>query len=191
MSIENFLLQLEAVLILLKSNLHLSLIILSIFWIGFFLNFISSYRLSILGIYPRHLFGLSGIVFSPFLHGNFTHIFFNSIPLLVLVDFMLIGGFQHFIYISGVIILLSGFGIWLFGRRGLHIGASALIMGYFSYLLVNAYRHPSVASILLALVCLYYFGSLFLALFPQQERVSWEGHVMGFIAGLIAVFWFH
>lgn len=190
MSIENILLQLEAILILLKSNVHLTLIILSIFWVGFALNFLTGYRLSILGIYPRHVFGLPGIVFSPFLHGSFTHIFFNSIPLFVLTDFLLIGGLHNFIYISSVIILLSGFGIWLFGRRGLHIGASALIMGYFSYLLVNAYRHPSVATILLALVILYYFGSLFLALFPQQERVSWEGHVMGFIAGLIAVLWF-
>lgn len=182
----NLINDLQTIIIVLQDNVKTSLWILSIFWIIFFIKALLGHRLNILGIYPRHLWGLPGIFFAPFLHANFTHLLFNSIPLFVFTDFLLIFGIHKFLCISLVIILSSGFAIWLLGRKALHIGASALIMGYFSYLLVTAYKQPSLLTILLAIIAIYYFGGLFLDLFPREERVSWEGHVFGFLAGLAA-----
>ena len=95
-----------------------------------------------------------------------------------------------FYYISGTITVLSGFLIWLFGRRGIHIGASSLIMGYFGYLLAKAYFNVTATTIVLAGFCLFYFGGLFLSLFPgAKKNVSWEGHVFGFVSGIFVSYY--
>ncbi len=150
------------------------------------LNWIVGFRLNILGIYPRKLFGLPGIFFSPFLHGHFNHLFFNCIPLAILTSFVLLQGMTTYLCVSFIIITLGGLGTWLIGRKGLHIGASGLIMGYWSYLLIDAYYHPTILSVALAAVCLYYFGGMIFNLFPSEVSSSWEAHVSGFLAGLAA-----
>lgn len=162
--------------------------ILALLWIIQVVNFSIGYRLNCLGIRPRRFLGLIGIPCSPFLHGSFSHLFFNSIPLFALSCFLLINGLHHFLVVTAIITGLSGSAMWLFARSGRHVGASSVIMGYFSYLLVNAYLHPSVNAWVLAAMCAYYFGSLFLSIFPDEERVSWEGHVFGFLAGLGALY---
>jgi membrane associated rhomboid family serine protease len=175
---------------LLQTNIHLTLIILGCLWLIHLLNFCIGYRLNALGIYPRKIRGLKGIVFAPLLHGSFNHLFFNSIPLFVLVDFTLLSGIHHFISITCIIMLFSGLGTWLFARRGMHVGASSVVMGYWGYLLIDAYRHPSLITIMLAILCIYYFGGLLFSIFPQEERVSWEGHLFGFLAGISTVYLF-
>lgn len=176
---------LQQALDLIKNTIPLALLILAGFWAIFLINLILGNRLNVLGIYPRHLSGLIGIFFAPFLHANFNHLFFNSIPLFVLTVFMLLYGLKYFIILSIVIIFISGFAIWLFARRAIHIGASALIMGYWGYLIMDAYNHPSIFSIPVVIVCLYYFGGLIFSLFPSSEKVSWEGHVFGLVAGIL------
>jgi membrane associated rhomboid family serine protease len=152
------------------------------------INFILAYHLNALGIYPRKVHGLIGIVFAPFLHANFNHLFFNTIPLFVLSCLVLLSGWTQFIWITSIIVILSGIMTWFLGRKGLHIGASGLVMGYWSYLLINAYHQGTALSIALAVICAYYFGSLVLSLFPQSEKTSWEGHIFGFMAGLAAAY---
>lgn len=171
-------------------NLPFLCILLASLWGIQLLNSSLSYRLNCLGIYPRTWHGLIGIVFSPFLHGSWQHLFFNSIPLLVLSALILIeGGLWFFLEVSLIILVISGIALWLLGRRGFHVGASTVIMGYFSFLLANAYHHRSAVTILLAVLCLYYFGGLFCNLLPSEEKVSWEGHVLGFVSGLVASYW--
>lgn len=150
------------------------------------LNWITGSKLAILGIYPRHLFGLPGIVFSPFIHQNFNHLFFNSIPLFVLGLAILARGLDVFIEVTVIIALLGGLGVWLFARRALHIGASGIVSGYFGYILMTAYLNPSFTTLLLAIVVLYYFGGIFLGIFPQEDKISWESHLFGFLAGMAA-----
>lgn len=36
------------------------------------------------GIHPRSIQGLWGIIFAPFLHGNFAHLLANTVPLVTL-----------------------------------------------------------------------------------------------------------
>jgi membrane associated rhomboid family serine protease len=144
--------------------------------------------LFIFGIFPRRLIGVPGILLAPIWHGDFNHLLFNSIPAFVLICFMLLLGLPTFLLVTGMIVIGSGFLIWLFGRPGLHIGMSAVITGYFGFLLINAYEHPSLLSVLPAVVMVYYFGSIFLSIFPQEERVSWEGHLYGMIIGVLTNF---
>ena len=154
------------------------------------LNWVLKYRLLIFGIYPRRLRGLPGIMFAPFLHADFNHFFFNAIPLFVLADFMLLYGFNFFIKASLAIILLSGSLLWLFGRNAIHIGASALITGYWAYLVINTYHQGGLLAITLGIVCVYYFSGIFFGIFPMRRGVSWEGHLFGLIAGILTNYGF-
>lgn len=153
------------------------------------INWALGYRFNVLGIWPRKPFGWIGIPFSPFLHGNFTHLIFNAFPLFIFSNLILLQGEKIFFTVSVYIILIAGFFIWLFGRKGIHVGASALIMGYLGFILIGIYHKPSYLSVIVGVVCLYYFAGMFSNLLPQSDKkISWEGHVFGFAAGIIAAF---
>ncbi|KTC84087.1 rhomboid family intramembrane serine protease [Legionella brunensis] len=166
-----------------RANTNILIIILCIPWLVYFLNLFFNNRLLYLGIIPRRLYGLSGILFSPLLHANFNHLFFNSIPLLVLSNFILINGLTYFLYVTVFITILSGFLIWCFAKPGIHIGASALITGYWGLLVSDILQQGTVTAIILGIISLYYFAGIFLGIFPGKKGVSWEGHLFGLIAG--------
>jgi len=171
-----------------KSDMYLVpwSIFLGSLWAVNILNWICRSPLNYLSIYPRHLLGLPGIIFSPFIHQDFTHLFFNSIPLFALGLVILAKvGFLGFCWISGIIALVGGLGVWLFARVGLHLGASGVISGYFGYVLMTAYTAPSVISVLCAVLAIYYFGGIFLGIFPSEEHISWESHLFGFLGGVL------
>lgn len=148
-----------------------------------FLNFKSHYRLSIFGIIPRHLFGLIGIPLAPFLHANFNHLFFNFFPFYVLSLMLIPNGFAFYWQLLWLLIVISGIGIWLFGRKGIHIGASALVTALWGFLVMDMFYNPTILSVLNGVICIYYFFGIFLGIFPNEDKVSWEGHLIGLISG--------
>jgi membrane associated rhomboid family serine protease len=184
--VNNIIDQISTSVTLLQKNLPFILLLIGLLYVIHFVNFIFHYQLNRLGVYPRKLFGLPGIIFYPVLHSSFNHLFFNSIPLFILASFVLLKGMSTFICISLTITLLSGLGIWIIGRKGFHVGASGLIMGYWSYLILNAFEEKTILSIAPAVVCIYYFGGFLLHLFPTEIKSSWEAHLFGFLAGLAA-----
>jgi len=182
--------EIQHVIAAMQSNMLFSLKIIGVLWAIHITNRIMQYSLNNLGIRTRSLKGLPGIIFSPFLHGDFNHLFFNTIPLFVLSDLVLLDGKEVFYSVSFAIIILGGFLTWLFGKRGIHIGASSLIMGYFGYLLAKAYFHITGTTIILAGVCLYYFGGLILSVFPgAKKNISWEGHTFGLLSGIFVAYY--
>lgn len=144
------------------------------------------YRLNNLGIYPRHTRGLLGIVLSPFLHGSSGHCFMNIVPLFLMVNMVLIQGMLVFWQVTVFIMVLGGLLVWLLGRRALHVGASGLVMGYWAYLMMSSYTHFSVNTVILALICLIYFGNMLVNIVPTRDGTSWEGHLFGLMAGVLA-----
>lgn len=160
---------------------------LAALWLFNLINWQLGGRFNYLGIYPRHPVGLIGIIFSPILHGNFTHLLFNSIPLFFLSIFIMTFGVPIFYEATVIIALLSGFAVWCIGRKGIHIGASGVISGYFAFLLGMAYKEPTIATFFCAALALYYFGGILLSLFPGEEKMSWEGHLTGFLSGIVAL----
>jgi membrane associated rhomboid family serine protease len=163
---------------------------LGIIWAVNIFNWLTGSRLNVLGIYPRHAFGLIGILCSPFLHQNFNHLFFNTIPLFVLaLAIMANNGAAHFLIITAIIMGISGLAVWLFGRKGIHIGASGVISGYFGFILMEAFTSPSITTVLLAIMAIYYFGGILLGLFPQDKMTSWEYHLFGFASGVLCAYY--
>jgi membrane associated rhomboid family serine protease len=177
----------DFLLLLQKNGLYL-LEILAYVWAFNLADWLLRLKLYRFGLIPRKLRGLIGIFTNIFLHQNFNHLFFNSFPFLVLGAFIYSLGSKLFIVTTTAIALLSSVAVWCFARRGNHIGASGLISGYFGFILVCAYQEPSVATLISAVIAVYYFGSIFLGLFPGERDMSWEGHLFGFLAGLAVYF---
>jgi membrane associated rhomboid family serine protease len=144
-------------------------------------------RLILQGIYPRHLDGLQGILWAPFLHGSFGHLLGNTIPLLTLGGLILLGEVRDFLSVTLISALASGLGTWLIGApNSIHIGASGVIFGYFGYLLLRGYFERSAFSITATVLVVIFYGSFLWGVLPNQPGISWEGHLSGFLGGCFA-----
>jgi len=151
-----------------------------VFWFESIFNFNFNY----LGIYPRKLVGLRGIIFSPFIHGDIKHLFNNSIPILVLTSalFYFYRNIRWKVLIYGT--LLTGLLTWLIGRTSLHIGASGVIYMLTSFLLFRGIFSKQYQLTALSFIVIFLYGGFIWYVFPIDDKISWEGHLSGFIVGL-------
>lgn len=170
-----------------KSQITDVILLLGSMWLVYLLQVILQFDLSSFGIIPRTLTGLLHIPLAPWVHHSTTHLIFNSIPLLILAFLVHLSGRTQFWEVTILIILFSGLGTWLIGSSGLHGGASGLITGYWSYIIVNAIYTRSAKSIFLAIITLFLYGGMFFILLDVRPQISWAGHASGFIAGALTV----
>jgi membrane associated rhomboid family serine protease len=140
------------------------------------------------GIIPRHLRGLPGIIWAPFLHGSFRHIAANTVPLLILGGVLCARSKSEFAMVAVAGTLLGGGLTWLFARGASHIGASGLIFCFFGYLTSLAYFRRTFGTLILSAVCLLAYGGMLKGIVPTATAISWEGHLAGLVAG-IALAW--
>jgi len=141
------------------------------------------------GIVPRTLGGLDGVLWAPFLHGGFGHLAANTVPFLVLGGLAALGGPRRWLAVTGFVAVLGGLATWLAARPVVHIGASGLVFGYAGYLLIAGMVERSPRSLLVAaVVALLFSGMLLGGMVPGLSFVSWESHLFGFTAGVLAGF---
>tara|TARA_R110000787_G_scaffold279936_1_gene390343 strand:- start:10854 stop:11609 length:756 start_codon:yes stop_codon:yes gene_type:complete len=175
-----------------KNNLYFSndvilypllflLTIVIVFWIESSFNINFNY----LGIYPRKIEGLRGILFGPFIHGDLKHLFNNSIPLLVLTSalFYFYRNIRWKVLIYGL--LLTGLFTWIIGRSNIHIGASGVIYMLTAFLMFRGIlsKHYQLTALSFSVIFLY--GGFIWYIFPTDPKISWEGHLSGFVVGII------
>jgi len=121
----------------------------------------------------------------PFLHGDLSHIIGNTIPLAVTL-LLLAGSRANSSAIVFLITILAGAGLWVFGREALHIGASGLVFGLIAFHICSGFFERRIKSIVVAvLVGGLYAGTLLNGVLPFQKGVSWDGHLIGAIAGAL------
>ena len=137
-----------------------------------------------LGIFPLKVFGLPGIVTSPFLHGDLKHLISNSVPVFVL--WMAILYFYRGIGHRVVIIswLSTGLFVWLMGRPSFHIGASGLVYAFASFLFVSGALRQDNRLLAIALAVAFMYGGLIWGIFPHDPKISFEAHAMGMVSGI-------
>lgn len=150
------------------------------------INLLTGRWLTALGIYPRELAGLIGVVAAPFIHGSLGHFFANIIPLCVFTFLLMQFNRERYFQITVFLVVTTGLLVWILARSSFHVGASGLIYGYFSYLLVAGFYSkrfvPTLASIFIGL----FYGGMIFGVLPLHSYISWESHLFGFIMGLIA-----
>jgi len=148
-----------------------------------------------LGIVPRDLHGAIGIITAPLLHGDLAHLFANLVPLFVLLVLLFWDKTYHPTRTLTMIWLASGLGTWAIGRATgpngeptVHIGASSLIFGLVAYLLVAGVLAAKWRTFFVAIIVFLVFGGIYVGVLPSDGPVSWEGHLSGAVAGLLAAF---
>jgi len=157
-------------------------------WIIHVFKAVLNLPLGRLGIYPREVDGLKGIIFSPLIHGDWAHLMSNTGPLLMLT-FTIVFFYRKIALKSiALIYVLTGVAVWVFARQNFHIGASGVVYGMVSFVFWLGVFRRNPKSIILALIILFLYSGLVMGILPNQPGVSWESHLFGGIVGIIVAF---
>lgn len=180
-----------------KDNVELNLEVLGFpvlivlaMWIVYWIEIRFGFEFNKFGIYPQKTSGLIGILTGPFIHGSLKHLFNNSIPLLVLTT----GLFYFYREIRWKVLLfgllLTGILTWIIGRPALHIGASGVVYMLVAFLFFKGILSKQYHLTAFALIVVFLYGGLWWYLFPIDSKISWEGHLSGFLVGILFSFFF-
>ena len=142
------------------------------------------------GVYPLHLKGLKGILFSPFIHSGYGHLLANTVPFFILLA-ALVYYYRRISYrIFFQIFIFSGICVWLGGREAWHIGASGVVYGLAAFHFVSGILRNDIRLLTLSVIVVFLYGSMFWGIFPIKPDISWEAHLWGAASGVIlAVFY--
>lgn len=151
-------------------------------------NLFTGGYLSTFGIEPREIGGAYTIATAPFIHADVAHLGSNLAAFVVLGSLVMLQGLRYFVKASAVIILLGGALVWLLGRPGDHIGASGWIFGLWSLVIALACFDRSPRNIAIALAVVFFYGGMVFGVLPTQGYISFESHLFGAIAGIVAAF---
>jgi membrane associated rhomboid family serine protease len=140
------------------------------------------------GIRPWSLDGVDGILWSPLLHSGWGHLVSNTLPFLLFGFLAMAGGIRQWLVVTAVIWVVGGVGVWLTGGTAInsHIGASGVIFGWLTFLLARGVFARSGRQIALAAVLLFFWGGLLWGVLPGAPDVSWQAHLFGALAGILA-----
>ncbi|WP_305830822.1 rhomboid family intramembrane serine protease [Photobacterium leiognathi] len=162
------------------------LVILSVWvisFIAFIINHIFNGVLNNYGLLPRHVTHFSNIVVYPFIHGSWTHLFFNLSSFTLLALGVGVNGVARLLNVILLCWLLGSISVWLFGRISYHVGLSGIIYGIWGYLLIYGLVLRSLLSLIITFLVMIYFSSMIWGVFPMNYQVSFESHLFGAIAG--------
>ncbi len=178
---------------LLLQSLIFPLIFVLILWLVKFAELGTGESFAFLGVYPRALYGLPGIIFSPLIHGDFEHLYANSAPILVLMTTLFYFYRKIAFKIFFLIYLFSTIWVWIAGRESYHIGASGLIYGLAAFLFVSGILRKNPQLLAITLLVTFLYGGIIWGIVPDfypEKNISWESHLLGMVAGVSMAFYF-
>jgi membrane associated rhomboid family serine protease len=168
-------------------NLKLALLVAALPWLVMALDMVIPADLRWLGIHPRTVEGLPGILLSPLLHGDIHHLLTNTGALFTLTFLGLTFAPRHFFWALLLIIIVGGSLVWTFGGGGaVHLGASGVIFGLLGYQLCLGMFQKSLKAILASAIVFFLYGGIVLNLLVYVPGISWSSHFFGFGAGVLA-----
>jgi len=175
---------------ILQRGIYLTLSFIFILWIIKLIEWVKEVDLGFYGILPRTLKGSIGIITGPLIHGDAIHLMSNTIPLIILGIGLFY--FYHKIALEVFIwiYLASGFWVWIVGREAYHIGSSGLVYGLVMFIFWGGILRRNPRSLAISLIIFFLYGGMIYGLFPVDESVSWESHIMGSVAGIFLAFYF-
>ena len=160
---------------------------MAICWIVKGIEELFNFDFSFLGIKPLQADGIPGIFLFHFLHGSWSHLYANTLPIIVL------GACLYYFYkpiatkIGLLLIFSTGLLTWCGARGGVHIGASALIYGLAYFLMLSGFIRRNRNLVIVSFLVIFLYGSLIWGIYPKyaiENHISWEGHLAGLIMGI-------
>lgn len=161
-----------------------------VLWLIQFFQWAIEKDLSSFGILPRKPAGLFGILISPLVHADFSHLISNSITLFLLFFGLLYFYRTSVIKVFFIIYIFHGLLVWLLARQSYHIGASGLIYGFASFLFFSGLFRKDKRSIALSLLIVFLYGGMVWGILPTDPQISFEAHLFGAIVGIVCAFIF-
>jgi len=144
------------------------------------------------GLRPREVRGLWGIGTDPFLHASYGHLLSNTIPFILIGWVVLLSGVRTWLTVTLIVVVGGGLLTWLVAPHGIVLGANGLIFGWLGYLLARAYFSRKLRWIVVAVLVLFFFGTLLGSLLPSfGANSAWQGNACGFVAGIGAAALLH
>jgi membrane associated rhomboid family serine protease len=111
----------------------------------------------------------------------------NTGPLLVLGWFVMWRETRHWFVVTAMSTLIGGIGVWLIGAaNSVHIGASIIVFGLLGHLMSRGYFERRFWPVLGSVAVGVMYGGALWGLLPVHSGVSWEGHLFGFLGGIVA-----
>lgn len=174
----------------LQTSVYAAFISIALIWIVHLVASMFSIELGSLGVLPRHISGLKGILFAPLIHADFQHLFYNSMPLVVLVG--IISFFYRKVALKSIVMMyvLTGAAVWIFARPVFHVGASGVVYALVSFVFFSGLFRRNVKSIILALIVTILYSGMVTGIFPNKDGISWESHLFGAIVGLYVAYFY-
>ncbi len=137
------------------------------------------------GVYPLQPGGLTGILTGPLIHGSRSHLFANTLPVIILGTALLYGYPRSAKIVLPAVYLGSGLGVWLFAREAYHIGASGLTFGVMFFLFVIGALRWDKRAIVISMIVFFLYGGMIWGIFPSQPGISFESHLFGAVIGVV------
>lgn len=166
--------------------------LLALLWVLELADTVTGNALDAYGIGPRDVAELPQIYTAPLLHAGWEHLASNSVPFFLLGLVVLLGGLRQWLVSTFSSVTASGLGAWLLSPPNtVTLGASGLVFGWLTYLLVRGAFSRDVRQIALAVVLFFVYGGLLWGVLPSHPGISWQGHLFGALGGLLAAWWLH
>ena len=140
------------------------------------------------GILPLSGSGLLGILLAPLIHGSFSHLVTNTLPLFVLGVSLIHLYSRSAAQVLPIIYIFSGLGVWLFARPVYHIGASGLTYGMMFFIFVIGILRRDRLSIAVSMLVFFLYGGMVWGVLPREAGVSYEYHFFGAMTGIVLAF---
>src|SRR5437763_9360616 len=158
-------------------------------WLLEIVNTLDSNNLDNAGICARNFGRLWGIFSAPFLHASFQHLIANTIPFVFMGVIIALHGAKRLALVTLIVIVVGGLGTWLIApSHSITVGASGVVFGYATYLLVRGLFDRSVLEVFVGIVVGVVWGGALLSSLVPHYGVSWQGHVCGAIGGVVAAY---
>ena len=131
------------------------------------------------GILPRTISGLKGILFSPFIHADWSHLISNLSAFPVLLGMLTLVYRRNYVIIFASLYVMTGLLVWIFARPAYHIGVSGVIYALASFLFFGGIMSKRIGAIAMSLVIIFLYGGMVWGVLPSQRHVSWESRGLG------------